>query len=429
MSAADAKRLERIAALHAEGHGDRHIAGVLKITRHAVRNGLLQIAKARTTAITAAASMARGPLELYHALCQALADAKLIEDVLPLLDQIEHVKLYAKQVRNQELKADAEVYQLRAERRLGEIIAAAKAEGHFTQGHRVKNTGTELLPRATLNEVGVDKKLSARAQKYAAQPTEQFDLTVESAKERISSGSAHVINGARSIMGSRQEPDDSLDFFPTPPWATRALIEHVFEPYGGLRSSCEVLSVWEPACGAGHMAEVLKQYFRNTVASDIHDYGYGKTLNFLGELESLYLAPDGDWIITNPPFGDKSEQFVLRALGLAKVGVAMFFRLQWLESVGRYERVFAKHPPRVIAQFAERVPLHKGRWEPDGTTATAYLWIVWLKDWTGPTEFMWIPPGQREALTHPTDRERFGGSKVQQGENADADLPIPGRSE
>lgn len=196
MTAADDKRLERIAALHAEGHGDRHIAGVLKITRHAVRNALLQLAKARTTAITAAAPMARGPLELYHALCQALAEAKLIEDVLPLLDQIEHVKLYAKQVRDQQLRADAEVYQLRAERKLGEIIAASKEQGHFTQGHRAKSADGELLSRATLAEVGVDKKLSARAQKYAAQPSEQFDLTVQATKERISSGHAILVDRA-----------------------------------------------------------------------------------------------------------------------------------------------------------------------------------------------------------------------------------------
>jgi hypothetical protein len=106
----------------------------------------------------------------------------------------------------------------------------------------------------------------------------------------------------------------------------------------------------------------------------------------------------------------------------------MFFRLQWLETVGRYERVFSKYPPRVIAQFAERVPLHKGRWEPEGDTATAYLWIVWLRNLTGPTEFMWIPPGQREALTHDDDVERFTAHPVVKKEHtlvAAAPEPIP----
>ena len=58
-------------------------------------------------------------------------------------------------------------------------------------------------------------------------------------------------NGNRAIMSSRQEPDASLDFFPTPPWATRALIEHVL-------TNLQVWSIgdakfWEPACGEGHM--------------------------------------------------------------------------------------------------------------------------------------------------------------------------------
>lgn len=30
-----------------------------------------------------------------------------------------------------------------------------------------------------------------------------------------------------AVMARRVEPADSLDFFPTPPWATRAFCEHV----------------------------------------------------------------------------------------------------------------------------------------------------------------------------------------------------------
>lgn len=214
--------------------------------------------------------------------------------------------------------------------------------------------------------------------------------------------------GSRAIMASRQEPDDSLDYFPTPPWATRALVELVLqrvEHIPALRSKTAL----EPACGEGHMAEVLAEYFGKVETSDIHPHGYGRVANFLADA----AAGPADWIITNPPFGANAEAFVLKALQLARVGVAMFLRLQWLETVGRYERVFKPYPPAVIAQFAERVPLHKGRWEPEGDTATAYLWIVWLprRD-TRHTEFVWIPPGQREALTRPDDAVRFTAHPV-----------------
>lgn len=211
-------------------------------------------------------------------------------------------------------------------------------------------------------------------------------------------------NGARTIMASRAEPDDSLDYFPTPPFATRALCEVILPRYCTTRSS----TAWEPACGEGHMAEVLSEYFREVVATDIHDYGYGDVGDFLNA--NTHCCPD--WIVTNPPFNDKAEAFVFRAIEAARVGVSMFLRLQWLETIGRYERIFKPHPPALIAQFAERVPLCKGRWDPDGSTATAYLWIVWTRSHTGPTEFAWIPPGQRESLTRPDDRERFTANPV-----------------
>lgn len=209
--------------------------------------------------------------------------------------------------------------------------------------------------------------------------------------------------GHRAIMGSRIEPADSLDFFPTPPWATRALIENVMPQIGRRGDLCRQMA-WEPACGEGHIAEVLAEYFADIAASDIHDYGYGDAVtDFLHEGA---VPPDADWIITNPPFGDKTEAFVLKAMRLARTGVAMFVRLQWLETVGRYEAIFRNSPPTLIAFFAERVPLCKGRWDPTGDTATAYIWLVWVKG-APPRAPFWIPPGRRDALTHPDDVERF----------------------
>jgi hypothetical protein len=215
-------------------------------------------------------------------------------------------------------------------------------------------------------------------------------------------------NGNRAIMSSRQEPDDSLDFFPTPPWATRALIERVIQSadVGIVDAPLAEYTLWEPACGEGHMAEVLREYTSDVLATDVFDYGYGDaTLDFTSDLEAGAHA-DRDFIVTNPPFGAKSEEFVLQALRLARVGVAMFVRLQWLETVGRYERIFKDNPPTLIAFFAERVNLCKGRWDPEGGTATAYIWLVWIKG-EAPRAPFWIAPGCREAFTRPDDAVRF----------------------
>jgi len=212
----------------------------------------------------------------------------------------------------------------------------------------------------------------------------------------------HPINGARAIMGSRIHPRRAHDLFCTPPWATRALVQRVLRERFGYFGHPDQQTVWEPACGLGHMAEALREY-TSVWATDKYSSGYEdlKTDFLLFKKFDIF-----DWIITNPPFLDKTEAFVLRALQLAQVGVAMFVRLQWLEGCGRYSRIFSKHPPTLIAFFAERVNLCKGRWDPDGTTATAYVWLVWVKG-KAPMPPFWIPPGQRESLTMPDDRERF----------------------
>jgi hypothetical protein len=57
------------------------------------------------------------------------------------------------------------------------------------------------------------------------------------------------------------------------PWATRALFRHVL-PALGVEA---VDTVWEPACGEGHMAEIIAEFSTGqVVASDIYDYGCGQ---------------------------------------------------------------------------------------------------------------------------------------------------------
>ena len=101
-------------------------------------------------------------------------------------------------------------------------------------------------------------------------------------------------NTSHAVMAQRAEPNDSRDDFPTPPWATRALAEHVLGDRPLSESSC-----LEPACGAGHMARVLQEYFGKVIGSDVHDYGYGEARDFLSY---RYRPNSFDWVITNPPF-------------------------------------------------------------------------------------------------------------------------------
>ena len=195
-------------------------------------------------------------------------------------------------------------------------------------------------------------------------------------------------NRSHAVMSRRTEDRQSLDNFPTPPWATRALLEHVIERG---RPAID-LSCLEPACGAGHMAKTLMEYFGDVQASDIYPFGYGDVVDFVAE---VYPPGSFDWVITNPPFR-LAERFILHALPIARRGVAMLTRTVFLESIGRYERVFSLTPPSKVAQFAERVPMVKGRLDEKASTATGYSWLVWEKQ-SGPNspQLVWIPPCRR----------------------------------
>jgi hypothetical protein len=218
--------------------------------------------------------------------------------------------------------------------------------------------------------------------------------------------------GHSAVMAGRVEPPSSLDFFPTPPWATRALCECVLT-----ESDWHGRSVWEPAAGEGHMADVLLEYFAFVLASDVHDYGRGHAIgSFTGsgpdviEWDGEHREPD--WTITNPPF-NAAVDFAERALQEATHGVALLLRSAWIEGAERYNRLFSRCPPSVVAFFVERVPMVKGRWDPNASTATSYAWFVWrITEGSQPTQMIWIPPGQRKALEHPDDRRRFGPQEV-----------------
>lgn len=194
-------------------------------------------------------------------------------------------------------------------------------------------------------------------------------------------------------MQRRVEAHDSLDDFPTPPWATRALCEWIQD---NTHHDLSVQTCREPAANRGHMVKPLREYFYSVEASDVHDYGAGFAVQdyLFGPLPSRVV-----WTITNPPF-KLAEQFIERALATS-TGVAMIVRAAFLEGQGRFDRLFSKNPPSHVLQFTERVVMHKGRLAPEGSTATAYAWLVWA-DRAADTKLRWLAPC-RKRLERPED--------------------------
>jgi hypothetical protein len=229
------------------------------------------------------------------------------------------------------------------------------------------------------------------------------------------------VSGAGAVMADRArgavEGDDAraalhrrLEYFPTPPWAARAGGELIQALDPG------PWWAWEPACGEGHLAHGLADYFDHVIATDIHEHPgsirVGEPLDFLSPAADRIDAVD--WIITNPPFNEAAE-FVRVGLRRARRGVAILARLSFFESIGRFPLFFpdpagGDTPLTVLAPFFERVPMVLGRWDPKASTATAYAWFVWMRPEHAPHQGCLvkpIPPGSKVHLSRPADAPKF----------------------
>jgi hypothetical protein len=190
-------------------------------------------------------------------------------------------------------------------------------------------------------------------------------------------------NRSSAVMQQRSEPLRSLDDFPTPPWATRALCEKL----SMLGHDLSGQVVREPAANRGYMVRPLSEYFAEVKASDIKDYGYGWPVEdflFPFQIERV------DWTVTNPPF-TLADRFVERALETSRIGCAVIVRVAFIEGIARFENLFSKRPPSMVFQFVERVPMVKGGVDPGASSATAYAWIVWQHG-EHDTRLRWIEP-------------------------------------
>ena len=131
----------------------------------------------------------------YEAACRAVAEAVSIDEAKEFRDQSEAMRAYAKQAKNKQLEVQAAEIRIRAERRIGELMAAQREAGmlsagtagagnaNVTGGLR-ENPPVDERP-ITLAEAGIDKNLADRARKYAAIPEDEFNGIVNDWKGRV----------------------------------------------------------------------------------------------------------------------------------------------------------------------------------------------------------------------------------------------------
>jgi hypothetical protein len=170
---------------------------------------------------------------------------------------------------------------------------------------------------------------------------------------------------------------EAEDFYSTPDWVTECL----------LRKTTLRGPIWEPCCGDGAIAEVLKHAGHEVEATDLANYGYGRTgVDFY----ACTAFPAGcRTLVTNPPYGDGGPKrrgtnlslamlrFIRHALALterAEGQLALLVRFQWIAGK-RASDIISAAPLDTAIALTRRI-----RWFDQGEATTTgqhhHCWIV-----------------------------------------------------
>lgn len=180
------------------------------------------------------------------------------------------------------------------------------------------------------------------------------------------------------------------DYYATSPQTIKSLLK-VEKVFG---------DILEPACGEGHISKYLEKEpnVKSVTSTDLVDRGFGEGgIDFLNhDYERKF-----DIVITNPPFS-LGEQFVRKALEVSSNKVILLFRIQFLESVSRYE-LFKTTPLKHVYVFSSRQCGWKNgkmldengkKW----SATMALCWFVWEHGYNGDPTIKWIEPNNNNKL-------------------------------
>lgn len=142
--------------------------------------------------------------------------------------------------------------------------------------------------------------------------------------------------------------------------------------------------VHEFCCGDGAICRLLEAEGIKTIATDLHDRGYGEAGHDALKMDRL-LA---DELVTNPPF-DIAPQIIERVLAMRPRILALLLKATFFHAARR-TRMFRETPPSAIYALS---------WRPDfeglGNPTMEMVWVVWDRDHVGPTVYDILdrPPG------------------------------------
>lgn len=182
--------------------------------------------------------------------------------------------------------------------------------------------------------------------------------------------------GASSHSENERE---THDFYATEPKAVKFLLE--MEKFNN--------TIWECACGQGHLSDEMKRLGYNVFSSDIIERGYADLiLDFIGIDNNKETEMD---IITNPPYRYAND-FILKAMQILKNGnkLALFLPIRYLEGKER-KQIFKTFPPKVVYVSSSRLKCAiNAEFDKMACSAVSYAWFVWEKGFKDTTQLKWF---------------------------------------
>lgn len=144
---------------------------------------------------------------------------------------------------------------------------------------------------------------------------------------------------------------------------------------------------WETAVGGGRLSNELKRLGYNVVKeTDLYNHGYGDTGVDFFKCNEVFQGNT----ITNPPFKYMND-WIVHTLKVTGNKAYIFGRIQTVESIGRWDRVFKNYKPSYICPFVKRIQCYKNDDLTEKGSPLCYAWFIWdMDNLDGDTKVKWL---------------------------------------
>ena len=118
--------------------------------------------------------------------------------------------------------------------------------------------------------------------------------------------------------------------------------------------------------------ELRRLGYNVSYESDLFDRGYGDVgVDFFTINERVYGNT-----IANPPYKYIND-WIIHSLKITSNKCYIFGRIQTIETISRYNKIFKHNPPVYICPFVKRIKCYRNGDTNKYNSAVCYAWFIW----------------------------------------------------